>query len=163
LQIPILTAHFRIFINKNIITMEQVSKPIITIQATVEAGIEKVWHIWNTPGHVTNWNFAAPEWHCPTANNDLRVGGMFNYRMEARDGSFGFDFYGTYDEVVPKQKIGYTLGDGRKVEVFFEDKGDKTEVIETFEAEQENPVDMQRTGWQAILNNFKKYVETATF
>ena len=143
--------------------MEQDPKPLITVQATIYAGIEKVWHIWNTPAHVMRWNFAVPEWHCPAATNDLREGGMFNYRMEARDGSFGFDFYGTYNVVEPKTRLSYTLGDGRLVEVWFKELGEQTEVTETFETENENPAEMQRTGWQTILNNFKDYVETATF
>ena len=132
----------------------------ITIETTVSADTKKVWGYWTKPEHITKWNFASADWHCPKAENDLRVGGKYFARMEAKDGSFGFDFEAIYDEVVPQQKITYTLGDGRKMSVSFSANGNETQVTETFEAEGTNPIEMQRGGWQAILNNFKKYAET---
>jgi len=134
-------------------------KKKITVETTVHAPIEKAWKTWTTPADIMEWNSASPDWHTPRAENDLRTGGSFSSRMEARDGSFGFDFGGTYDEVIQHKKIAYTMGDDRKVEITFEDHGDTTKVIETFEAETENSVDMQRDGWQAIMDNYKKYTE----
>ncbi|MEH6763251.1 MAG: SRPBCC family protein [Aequorivita antarctica] len=131
----------------------------ITVESTVNAEPKKVWEYWNQPEHITNWNFASPDWHCPKATNDLRVGGKLSSRMEAKDGSFGFDFNVIYDEVVPQKKISYTMEDGRKATTTFEDLGGKTKVITTFDSESENPLEMQRSGWQAILDNFKKYTE----
>lgn len=131
----------------------------ITIESTVHAPVDKVWKLWTLPEHITKWNAASDDWHSPFAENDLRVGGKFASRMEAKDGSFGFDFGGIYDQVVTNELIEYTLGDGRKVEVHFTANGNETKVVETFEAESTNPVEMQQGGWQAILNNFKKYVE----
>lgn len=139
--------------------METSNKPLITVTTEINAPVEKVWKCFTTPEHIIHWNFASDDWHSPKAENDLRKGGKFNYRMEAKDGSFGFDFGGTYDEVKPNQEISYTIGDGRKVKVTFEEKDSKTKVTEAFEAEQLNPVEMQRGGWQAILNNFKKHTE----
>ena len=131
----------------------------IKIEAIVSADINKVWEYWTKPEHITKWNFASDDWHCPRAENDLKIGGKFNSRMEAKDGSFGFDFWGIYDEIVEHQKIVYTMGDGRKAITTFEDQNNKTKVTTLFEPEKENPAEMQREGWQAILNNFKKYVE----
>lgn len=145
----------------NSTSMESIFKVKITVQTTVVASIEKAWEIWNTPEHITKWNSASDDWHTPKAENDLKVGGNFSYRMEARDGSFGFDFSGTYDQVKLMEAISYTLGDGRKVEVYFVDKGGETEVTEVFEAEDVNTIEMQRFGWQAILDNYKKYVEAS--
>ena len=141
--------------------MESVSNRKISVQTTINANIDKTWNGWNSPEHITRWNSASPDWHTPKAENDLREGGNFSYRMEAKDGSFGFDFAGIYDQVKPKQFISYTLGDDRRVEISFTDKGGQTEVTEIFEAEEENPIALQRTGWQAILDNFKKYVESS--
>ncbi len=135
------------------------NKTMVTIAATVNAPVEKVWEYWNEPKHVTQWNNASDDWHSPKAENDLRKGGAFNYRMEAKDGSFGFDFAGVYDDVTPNQHISYTMGDGRTVSTEFAGKDGVTEITSTFEAETENPVEMQKDGWQAILNNFKKYTE----
>lgn len=132
---------------------------IITVAATVQAPIDKIWTAWNEPQHVTQWNSASPDWHTPTAENDLREGGSFKYRMEAKDGSFGFDFEGVYDEVKPNELISYTMSDGRKVSTTFKTSGDVIAVTTRFDAENENPADMQQAGWQAILDNFKKYVE----
>lgn len=131
----------------------------ITIKATVQAPIEKVWETWTKPEHITQWSFASDDWFTPKAENDLRVGGEFTTRMEAKDGSFGFDFGGVYDEVSEHKLISYTLGDGRKVKIEFVENGDETKVIETFDPEDQNPIEMQRGGWQAILNNYKKYTE----
>lgn len=134
-------------------------KNLITIVTEINADIAKVWKCFNEPEHITKWNFAHESWQCPKAENDLKPGGKFNYRMEAKDRSFGFDFGGIYDVVEQGKKIAYTLGDGRKVNVLFEGNDTSTKVTETFEAEDQNPVEMQQQGWQAILDNFKKYVE----
>ena len=135
------------------------AKQSITIQTTVNASPEKAWEIWNTPGHITQWCTATPEWHTPYAENDLRVGGLYKSRMEAKDGSFGFDFAATYDAVRPNEHFTYTMGDGRKVVVDFIKEGNQTKIVQTFDAETENPIEMQRAGWQAILDKFKTYVE----
>lgn len=132
----------------------------IKIESTIAASPADVWQYWNAPAHITQWNFADPSWHCPKSENDLRPGGKLKSRMEARDGSFGFDFEAIYDEVIPEKKIRYTMLDGRTAETTFEDKGGNTNVVTVFDAESENPVDMQREGWQAILNNFKRYAES---
>ena len=139
--------------------METKNKTILTVEATIIAPIDKVWQYWTTPEHITKWNFASDDWHSPKAENDLRVGGKFSYNMAAKDGSFSFDFWGIYDEVSPKEHLAITLGDNRKMTVNFIALGPETMVIESFEAEAENPIEMQEAGWQAILNNFKKYVE----
>ena len=133
---------------------------VITVEATVHAPITTVWDSWNIPEHITQWAFASPDWHTPWAKNDLRVGGSFSSRMEAKDGSFGFEFGGVYDAVTTNELIAYTMADGRKVMVEFSAEGDATKVVERFDAENENPVDMQQMGWQAILDNFKKYTES---
>jgi uncharacterized protein YndB with AHSA1/START domain len=140
--------------------MTTLEKIMITVEATINAPVEKVWKLWTLPEHITKWNNASDDWHTPHAENDLRAGGKFLSRMEAKDGSMGFDFGGVYDEVKTNELIAYTLGDGRKVKVTFTKQGNATKVVTTFEAENENPVEMQRGGWQAILDNFKKYTET---
>lgn len=139
--------------------METNKKAMITVTADVAAPVEKVWEYWSAPNHITKWSNASDDWHTPRAENDLRQGGSFLSRMEARDGSMGFDFGGVYDEVKEHQLIAYTMGDGRKVRVTFSADGNTTHIVESFEPESENPEEMQRTGWQAILDNFKKYVE----
>jgi uncharacterized protein YndB with AHSA1/START domain len=139
--------------------METNNKTMITVQTTVNAPIEKVWEYWNTPTHITKWNTASPDWHTPTADNDLRVGGKLTARMEAKDGSFGFDFWGIYDVVTEHEYIEYTLGDERKVQITFTNLNGATKVVESFEAEGQNSVEMQKGGWQAIMDNFKKYTE----
>lgn len=131
----------------------------ITVETTVKAPVEKVWQYWTAPEHVTQWNHASDDWHSPRGENDLREGGKFSFRMEAKDGSFGFDFGGIYDTVKTNELIEYTLGDGRKVGIRFEGKGNETKVTETFEAEGTHSIEMQQGGWQAILDNFKKYTE----
>ena len=140
--------------------METANKTKVTIETTVNAPVEKVWKYWNTPEHIMKWNSASEDWHTPKSENDLRVGGSFSARMEAKDGSFGFDFGGVYDDVQENKYIAYTLGDGRKVNVTFESNGAQTRVVETFVAATDNSVEMQRTSWQAILDNFKKYTES---
>jgi uncharacterized protein YndB with AHSA1/START domain len=139
--------------------METSNKTIITVEATVNAPVEKVWKFWTSPEHITKWNNASDDWHTPYAESDLRVGGKFSSRMEAKDGNFGFDFWGVYDIVITNERIEYTLGDDRKVKIVFTDKGNATQVIEAFEAENENSIEMQKGGWQAILDNFRKYTE----
>jgi len=131
----------------------------ITIEAFVNAPIEKVWKYWTEPEHVKQWNNASPDWHTPKAENDLRVGGKFVYHMAAKDGSFAFDFGGTYNEVKTNELITYTMDDHRHVINKFSADEDGVEIVTTFDAEQENSLDMQRQGWQSILDNFKKYTE----
>lgn len=135
-------------------------KEKITVSATIDAGIEKVWKYWTEPRHITNWNTATDEWHTPKAENDLKEGGRFVYRMEAKDGSFGFDFGGEYTEIREQELLAYKLDDGRKAKVSFEEKDEKVTLTEEFEVEDQNPVEMQKEGWQAILSNFKKYTES---
>jgi uncharacterized protein YndB with AHSA1/START domain len=132
----------------------------ITVETTVNAPVEKVWRSWSEPQHIKNWCAASEDWHAPRAENDLRTGGTFSTRMEAKDGSFGFDFGGVYDNVKKNELIEYTMGVGRKVHVTFSPFGDQTKIVETFDAESTNSVEMQRGGWQAILNNFRKYTES---
>jgi len=131
----------------------------ITIEAHINAPIEKVWDAYNNPDDASTWNAASPDWHCPHARNDLIVGGTFSYRMEAKDGSAGFDFAGTYTKVVPHERIEYTMDDAREVAVVFTSEGDGTHIAVTFDPETENAPEMQKSGWQAILNNFKNYIE----
>ena len=141
--------------------METTSKQtMITVEATVNAPVEKVWKLWTLPEHITKWNNASEDWHSPSAQNDIRAGGKFNVRMEAKDGSAGFDFNGTYDNVIPHRLISYKIEGGRTVKVTFIANGKQTRITESFEAETENPIEMQKSGWQAILNNFKKYAES---
>ena len=131
----------------------------ITIQALINAPIEKVWIYWNTPEHVIKWNNASADWHTPKAQNDLRKGGKFIYRMEAKDGSIGFDFSGIYEEVISNELISYIMEDGRKVKTIFTKMNNQTEIVTSFDPENENPLELQKTGWQSILDNFKKYAE----
>lgn len=134
-------------------------KDPIEISAVIEAPIENVWQFWNKPIHVVNWSFASPEWCCPTAESDLRTGGRFTSRMEAKDGSMGFDFGGTYTSVIPNEFIAYSMDDNRKVEISFKTKNGQTLIVQKFEPETSNPREFQQAGWQAILNNFKNYAE----
>ncbi len=131
----------------------------ITVEATINAPVKTVWEFWSAPEHITKWNSASEDWHTPSATNDLRTGGKFNSRMESRAGSIGFDFEGIYDEVKTHERIAYTMPDNRKVAVIFTADGNQTHVKETFDAENTHSHEMQRTGWQAILDNFKKYTE----
>jgi uncharacterized protein YndB with AHSA1/START domain len=136
-------------------------KKTITVQAVIGATVEQVWKLYTEPEHVMKWNNASNDWHTPRAENDMKVGGKFLYRMEAKDGSSGFDFNGTYEQVKTNELIVYSISDGRKVQVMFtKDDNTRTKIATTFEAESTNPIEMQRDGWQAISNNFKKYVET---
>ena len=134
-------------------------KNTITISAIVHAPLDKVWECWNTPHHVIKWNAASPDWHTTYAENDLIAGGKLKSRMEAKDGSFGFDFEGIYEEIIPMQKLRYVLGDGRVVAISFEEAAGGTWVTESFDAENENSLELQEMGWTAILNNFKSYAE----
>lgn len=133
----------------------------ITIEALIAAPAERVWACWTEPGHITQWNFASDDWCCPSAENDLKPGGRYKARMEAKDGSFGFDYEATWDEVNKPDTLASTIADGRKVKTRFEAQGGSTRVTTTFDAESTNPPELQRQGWQAILDNFKRYVEGA--
>lgn len=132
----------------------------ITITATVDAPLETVWRSYTEPEHITGWNFASDDWCCPGAENDLRVGGTYKARMEAKDGSVGFDFELVYDEVVDRSVLAMTMSDGRHVRTTFEENDGATRVTTVFDPETENPIDMQRDGWQSILDNFKRYAES---
>jgi len=140
--------------------METAAKTAITVETLIKAPVEKVWKFWSEPKHITRWCQASDDWHAPYAENDLRTGGKFKTTMAAKDGSASFDFEGVYTNVQPHKVIEYTIGDGRKVAIQFSGKGNETKVIETFDAESVNPIEMQRGGWQAILDNFKKYTES---
>lgn len=131
----------------------------ITVETMIHAPIEQVWECWTDPDHVMEWNHASDDWHSPKGRNDLREGGTFSYRMEAKDQSFGFDFGGTYTKVVDQKQIDFTMDDDRKVRTTFEEHDGHTHMTETFDPESENSPEMQREGWQAILDNFKKHVE----
>ena len=139
--------------------MENSKRTLITIEADIQAPVDTVWKLWSSPEDIIRWNNASDDWHTTKAENDLQPGGKFLSRMEAKDGSFGFDFGGVYDTVEYNKLIEYTLGDGRKVKTYFTSKGAFTQMTVIFEAEETTPVEMQRGGWQAILNNFKKYAE----
>ncbi len=134
-------------------------KQKITVQSTVNAPVEKAWKTYNTPTDIMQWNNASDDWHTPKAENDLRVGGSFSYTMSAKDGSFSFDFAGIYDDIKKNELVAYTIADGRKVTTTFEPISNATKVTTTFEAENQNSIELQRAGWQAILDNFKKYTE----
>lgn len=136
------------------------AKVKITVQVTVKAMMDKAWKVWTTPADIIQWNAASDDWHTTKAENDLKVGGKFSYRMEAKDGSFGFDFGGTYDDIKTNKLIAYTMDDGRTSIITFEPKGNETSIVQTFEAETENTIELQQFGWQAIMNNFKKYAES---
>lgn len=131
----------------------------ITIETSVHVPVEQAWHCWTAPECVTLWNHASDDWHSPEGRNDLREGGSFSFRMEAKDGSVGFEFGGTYTKVEEFKQIDYTMDDGRTVSVTFDGHGDHTHVMETFDPELENTPEMQREGWQAILDNFAKHAE----
>ena len=131
----------------------------ITISAIIKLDIERVWQLWNDPKHIVNWNSASEDWHTTKATNDLMKDGKFNYRMEAKDQSFGFDFSGTYTKIIDNELIEILLDDNRKVKVSFSKDTGETKIVQTFEAENKNEAELQRTGWQSILNNFKKYCE----
>ena len=130
----------------------------ITVSAIINAPIKKVWDCYTNPNHIVNWNFADPSWHCPSATNDMRIGGTYKARMEAKDGSFGFDFEAVYTQIESEKYFSYEFG-GRVASVDFKNNDSQTEVVVVFDAESENLVEMQRAGWQAIQNNFKNYTE----
>ena len=140
--------------------MPSSGKTVITVKTNINAPVQKVWKFWTDPIHIIKWNNASPDWHTPRAENDLRVGGKFLSRMEARDESMGFDFSGIYENVEPLKNIVYVLDDGRKVEITFTENGDVTEITESFEAEEMNAIELQQQGWQSILDNFRKYTES---
>jgi uncharacterized protein YndB with AHSA1/START domain len=140
--------------------METAEKTSVTVEAVVNAPVATVWAAWNEPKHITNWAFASDDWHAPFAENDLRKDGTFKTTMAAKDGSFSFDFGGAYTNVEANKLIEYTINDGRNVKISFASAGNGTKVTETFETESAHSVEMQRGGWQAILDNFKKYTET---
>lgn len=133
----------------------------ITVETIVHSPVDSVWKYWTDPKHIIHWNNASDDWHTPYAENDLKVGSKFVSRMEAKDGSYGFDFGGVYDEISMNESISYTMEDGRKVKIAFIRQENDTNIIESFEAEESNDIEMQQAGWQAILDNFKKYVETS--
>ncbi|MCR6640184.1 MAG: SRPBCC family protein [Sporocytophaga sp.] len=140
---------------------KETTNPIsVTVEALVKAPVEKVWKTWNTPEDITKWCQASDDWHAPYAENDLRKGGKFKTTMAAKDGSFSFDFGGEYTNVETNKVIEYVMADGRKTTIVFTAQGNATNIVETFDAESENPVEFQQQGWQAILNNFKKYTES---
>lgn len=134
-------------------------QPKITVEAIIKADKNKVWDYYTNPTHIVNWNFADPSWHCPRATNDMKVGGIYNARMEAKDGSFGFDFGAVYTEIHDGESFVYEFG-GRQASVVFNEQDGQTKVAVTFDPETQNPAEMQQQGWQAILNNFKNYTET---
>ncbi|MFC6998463.1 SRPBCC family protein [Rufibacter roseus] len=140
--------------------METKDKTTVTVETTIQMPADQVWEFWTKPEHITQWNCATDTWQCPRAENDLTPGGRFLSRMEAKDGSMGFDFSGIYEQVIPNRQLVYRLDDGRLVRVDFSDMGNETKVTENFEVEELNSLDLQRTGWQAILDNFKKYAES---
>lgn len=139
--------------------MDTTSNSAITVTTLVNAPVEKVWKCWSEPKHITNWCQASDDWHAPYAENDLRKDGKFKTTMAARDGSVSFDFEGIYTNVEQHKGIEYEMEDGRKVKITFSAKGKETEVVESFDPEGTNPLELQRQGWQSILNNFKKYTE----
>ena len=138
--------------------MEQTARISITVETTVPVSPELAWEYWTKPAHITQWNQASDDWHTPRAESDLRAGGTFSSRMESKDGKYGFDFGGIFDAVEPHRLLAYTIGDGRKVRVTFESVASGTHIVETFEAEGENSVELQRQGWQAIMDSYRKYV-----
>lgn len=133
----------------------------ITVTTLVSAPREHVWECWTNPDHIMEWNHASDDWHCPAATNDLRIGGTFSSTMSANDGSMSFDFEGTYTDIVEHERIEYSLADDRHISVTLEEEGDKIRVTEVFDAENENPIEMQQAGWQAILDNFRDYTEAS--
>lgn len=131
----------------------------IKIQAHIDVRVEIIWNAYTSAEDIMQWNQASDDWHCTDAINDLRIGGTFKNRMEAKDGTMGFDFTGTYTALEPFKKIAYVMPDSRQVSITFHEKKSGTDVVVIFDAESENPIEMQRQGWQAILDNFKAYVE----
>ncbi|MES2329622.1 MAG: SRPBCC domain-containing protein [Bacteroidota bacterium] len=139
--------------------METAEKTVITVETLVNAPVEKVWKNWTDPQDIVQWAFASDDWHAPYADNDVRVDGTFKTTMAAKDGSFSFDFGGVYTKVEPNKTLEYTIGDGRKVWINFYSENGQTKIVEAFEAENMNSIEMQKGGWQAIMENFRKHVE----
>lgn len=131
----------------------------ITVSASIKRPVAHVWNMWTDPAHIIQWNAASDDWHCPKASSELKAGGRFSSTMAARDGSFSFDFEGVYDDVQPHKRIAYTMNDGRTCEILFSPENGGTRVVESFDAEMQNPLELQRSGWQAILDRFKAYAE----
>jgi uncharacterized protein YndB with AHSA1/START domain len=131
----------------------------IEVKLIIKAPISQVWECWTSPKHIVKWNFASNDWHCPKAENNLVIGGDFHYLISAKDESFSFDFWGTYVNIEEGRCLEILLGDGRKMSVFFELSNNETIITKQFDPETENPVDLQKTGWKMILDNFKFYVE----
>ena len=131
----------------------------ITIHSIIKAPISKVWEYWTKAEHITNWNFAGSDWHCPAATVDFKIGGEFHYTMSAKDNSMSFDFWGTYQNIEFEKCIEILLGDQRKLSVHFQEIGHETLITEIFEPEMENPIELQQAGWQMIMDNFKNYTE----
>jgi len=140
--------------------MENVKDKVITVETTVKAPIANIWSYWTEPKHITKWCFASDDWHAPHAENDLHVKGKFKTTMAAKDGSAGFDFTGVYTRIEKYKAIEYVIPDGRKVKIYFSDLGNQTKVVESFDPENENPLEMQKGGWQSILDNFRIYSES---
>lgn len=138
----------------------QAESQTIVIENTVKVPVKRAWEIWTSPKHIVKWNAASDDWHTTSAESDLKAGGKFTSRMEAKDGSFGFDFSGVFEEVRENEYVASKLDDDRKMTVAFISQGDETKIIETFETENTNPIELQKSGWQAILDNFKKYAES---
>lgn len=151
-----------ILITEKTTIMKPKKETKITVENTVNAPTETVWELWNGARHIEKWNSPSEDWHCPKAENDLKVGGKLKSRMEAKDGSMGFDFEGIYDTVENPNRVAYTMSDGRKVKIEFSKEGNQTKVSETFDPEEINSHEMQQSGWQAILDNFKKYAESSS-
>ncbi len=139
--------------------MESNKSISITVHTIVNLTVDKVWQFWTNPDDIVKWNNASEDWHTTKATNDLRIGGRFTYRMEAKDGSMSFDFGGVYNNIILHKQIDYVLDDDRKVSIIFTATNNTTEIQETFEAETENSIELQRFGWQCIMDNFKKYAE----
>lgn len=135
-------------------------KTMLSVEATINAPVNKVWECWVNPQHIMQWNHASDDWHCPAASNNPVAGGIFSATMAAKDGSLSFDFVGVHDVVTENEYIESTMGDGRKMKVVFTANGNQTTVTESFEAEEINSIEMQQAGWRAILNNFKKHTES---
>ncbi|WP_447642649.1 MULTISPECIES: SRPBCC domain-containing protein [Chitinophagaceae] len=133
---------------------------MIHVQTIINAPVQDVWKKYNTPGDIQQWNHASPDWYCPKAENELIVGGHFSYTMAARDGSFSFDFEGRFTEIEPEKELAYEISDGRKVIVLFSEVNGITQISTSFEPENTHSIDQQQQGWQAILDNFKQYVES---
>jgi uncharacterized protein YndB with AHSA1/START domain len=137
--------------------LPQMAQEQVVVETTVTAPVEIVWKAFTSPDDIKQWNFASDDWHCPAASVDLREGGKFSSRMEAKDGSMGFDFEGTYTKIIPNKRIEYAFGD-RTAFVEFSPAGNQTGLKVSFDPENQFPVEQQRSGWSAILENFRKYV-----